>query len=212
MKLAIISLTVIVCLFPTLGHAKPVRVTLEWVELDSTQSADLVKAFHGAVFEESSHQIFVDLENSKHRRVLLKHVQQIEPGSNVEHTTQIDEAKFDLSLTVSHAEGGLYDVGVEASLRQAAELLDSSLPATLTASQMKKIPVLYFSTGSTGIKLSHGNSCAVSGLTQRKGDGKTIQILIVSLAEPWNTSPAADPRGNFSEGAISRAKQDNSKR
>ena len=203
MKLAIISLIVSVCLFPSLGHAEPIRVTLEWVELDSIQSADLVKAFNGSVFEESSHQVFVDLENSKHKRVLITHVQQIEPGDNAEHTTQVNETKFDLSLTVSHAAGGLYEVGVKTSLQQAGEPLDSLKPAALTASQLTIIPMLSIS---TGIKLSHGSSCAVSGLMRRKGDGETIQILIISLAETWNTSLAVCPRGSFCESAISRVK------
>lgn len=198
MKLPIISLIVSVCLFPTLGHAEPIRLTLEWVELDSIQSAGLVKALHGTVFEESSHPIFVDLENSKHKRVLITHVQQIEPGNNAEHRTQVNGTKFDLSLTVSHATAGLYEVGVKTSLQQAGELFDSLTPATLTALQWKKIPVLSVS---TRIQLSHGNSCVVSGMMRRDDDGEKIQVLIISVVETWKSSLAVDLNESSCESA-----------
>ena len=158
---------------PDDANAKPIIVKLDWVEVDSNQCADLLQSFKGAVFADSSNQDLVDLKDSKHGRKLINHVQQIVPGSHSELTTQIDQKKFDLSLTVSHPEEGLYEVKLDASVQQG--LLDSLRPIPQV-----KIPVTHFT---TRIKLSHGKSYAISALTRR--DSGTSQFLVVSLVEPW---------------------------
>ena len=188
MKRILFVLAATTWLFPILGFAEPVKVTLEWVELDRTQAADLAKPFANATLTESDHPKFADLENSIHKRVLVKHVQQIEPGSNDDHVTQIGEMSFDLSLSVSPIEAGTYEVAVEAALIEGAASIDSLKQATSVATPLKSIPVKHVS---TKIKLSHGKSFALSGLSQRKNDSIIDQILIVSLVEPWKTIPAS---------------------
>jgi hypothetical protein len=200
MKHSMITLAVVVGLFPIFGHAEPIKVTFEWVELDRTQCADLAKPFANAAVTESDHKKFADLKNSGHGRVLVKHVQQIEPGSKGDHTTQIGETKLDLQLAVGQREAGFYEVAVEALLEEEAESIDSLKPANSAATQLKTIPMKQFS---TTIKLSHGKSFSLSGLSQRKNDHEITQILIVSIVEPWKTTHVVGRGADFDTGVVS---------
>ena len=184
MKPASISL-VLAFLSHAIAHAEPITLKLEWIELNSTQSGELAEQFNAFSIAASRDPRFTQLRESEHSRVLVSHEQQIEPGGTGKLSTQVDQTKFDLALDVSQVNNGLYEVGVETSLRaNRSRLVDREVRV------------------STKIKLSHQNSFSLSGILRQEKDGAKLTVLIISLVEPWNKSLEPGPVEPLSTGRV----------
>lgn len=184
MKPAFISL-VLAVFSNAIAQAEPITLKLEWIELNSTHRGELAEQFDTLSIAASRDPRLTQLRESKHSRVLVTHEQQIEPGGTGKLSTQVDGTKFDLALDVSQVNHGLYEVGVETSLRaNRSRLVDREVRV------------------STKIKLSHQNSFSLSGVLRREEDGAKLTVLIISLVEPWNKSLEPGPVEPLSTGRV----------
>jgi len=202
-------LMITVVTFAGLGHtvcqAEPVGVSLEWIELDCTKCPELAARFQPkqdyAAFVERRDPKFADLEKKAAKRVLVHHVEWLEPGTKVKHTTQINnESTFDLDLAITPTKKGDYEAVLRAELRQGAEWDASVGPGTQpTPAQMKGVEV-----SSTMFKLvlSPGQSWVTDALFEKrhqtkgnlldglaifgakKDDGPVLRVFIVGLRGP----------------------------
>ena len=122
---------------------------------------------------------FADLEKKATKRVLVHHVEWIEPGTKVNHATRINETTFELNLTIKLTGKGTYEAAVHAGWKQSPEMLpDSIKPGTLlTPAQMKGVDTRQM--GFT-LRLSPGQSWVIGG---KDAKGSTITALVVGVGE-----------------------------
>ena len=177
------------------ADGKRIGVSVEWLELDCTKCPDLLARFQPAKnrvgMAERHDAKFADLEKKAAKRVLVRHVEWMEPGTKAKHSTQIGDTTVDLELTVRMAGSGGYDVGINFARKEGAELPATITPGDqLTPAQRKGIEKVQ---SSTGFRLLPGESCVVGGLAQRdrtKGDaGLTMLVLIVGVDKPGEVKP-----------------------
>lgn len=174
--------------------AEPISVSLEWVELDCKKCPELavrLQPKEGSVgFVERSDPKFADLEKAV-KRVLVHHVEWMEPGTKAKHSTRIDETTFDLGLAIRVAENGAYDAEVNVSRKQGAELPASVRPGTqLTPAQMKGVQKAAMS---YRLRLLPGRRMAIGALANagdaaRNNSGPKMLVLIIGLDEPEEAS------------------------
>ena len=188
MRLGIITLIGCVFLWSGLACAEPVRVSLDWVELDCTKCPELaarLRPKEGQVaITQTDDPKFTDLEEKAAKKVLVHHIEDIEPGTKAKHATRIDETTFDLELAIRLRENGVYVADLTASRTQGAELPASVKPGThLTLAQMKGVrrASMAFRLG-----LLPGQSVAIGGLARagdaaRNKSGSKMHVLIIGL-------------------------------
>ncbi|MHB0961499.1 MAG: hypothetical protein ACYC0X_24220 [Pirellulaceae bacterium] len=191
MKLWIIAFLVCMFLGHGIGQAEPVRVSLEWVELDCRKCPDLaarLQAKEGQVaITQRDDPKFTDLEKKAAKKVLVHHVENIEPGTKAKHATRINDTTFDLELAIRLKETGVYEADLTASRTQGAEMPVPLKPGTqLTPAQMKGVrkASMAFRLG-----LVPGQSMAIGGLakvgnTPKGKSGPKMLILIIGLEKP----------------------------
>ena len=128
-----------------------------------------------------------DLEEKAAKKVLVHHVESIEPGTKAKHATRIDDTTFDLELAIRLKETGVYETDLTASRTQGAEIPVPLKPGTqLTPAQMKGVRRVNMA---IRLGLLPGQSMAIGGLA-RVGDatkdkpGQKMLILIIGLEKP----------------------------
>ncbi len=191
MRLKIIAFLVCVFVGHGFGQAEPVRVSLEWVELDCTKCPDLAKRLQAeegqvAIIQRDDPK-FTGLEEKAARKVLVHHVESIEPGTKAKHATRIDDTTFALELAIRLKETGVYEADLTASRTQGADTPVPLKPGTqLTPAQMKGVrkASMAFRLG-----LVPGQSVAIGGLakvgdTPKSKSGPKMLILVIGLEKP----------------------------
>lgn len=204
MKWAVITIVAFACVGPKLGQAEPIGVSLEWSELDCTECPELAARFQpkeGRIqFLQERDPQFVALEKKAAKRLLVQHVEWIEPGAKAKHTTRINETTFELELAVGLPEAGVYLTTLSAKVEQGTRL-DVKPGTLLTPAQQKKR--IQTRSGGFTCELSPNRSWAFGVPIQKPSqakrkvldglagvaDGKkdtdsTILVLTVGLEEP----------------------------
>ena len=176
MKCAMILVAALACVSQTSALAEPVGVSLEWSELDCTNSPELAERFQQVGIAERQDPRFADLEKAVSKRMLVRHVQWIEPGTRTRHSTQIGACTLNLDLAIRPTAATSYEVELNASLDQLRGRDAVPKPERLlTASQMRM---------ATRLAISTGQSWAIGGLRSKDGGQTTIQVLIVAIEDP----------------------------
>jgi hypothetical protein len=139
MRWVLIALVAFASVNDKVAQAEPVRVSLEWIELDCTKCPELATRLQStrnlAIRVERGDSKFVDLEKKAAKRMLVEHVQWIEPGTKVKQTTRLNDSTFDLELAINRTQPGNYEAVVYAKLRQGTEEIhDSEFGFTLAIS------------------------------------------------------------------------------
>lgn len=186
MKWAVIAVVAFACLGQGFGRAAPICVSLEYIELDYTKCPELAARFQpreGYVgIAERRDAKFADLEKKAAKRVLVHHVEWIEPGTKVNHVTRINETTFALNLAIKLTGKGNYAAAVHAEWKQGCELPASVKPGTqLTPAQMKAVEKGIDTRQTTiTLRLSPGQSWVIGG---KDAKASTITALIVGVGE-----------------------------
>jgi len=121
MKWAMMAAAAFVCINHSVGRTEPVRISVELVELDFTNCRHLAAQFEGTPVPGSLDAyapVLAELERMGAKRVLLQHVQWLDPGPKVAHTTRINDWTFELALEVEWPKKGVYQVSVQSCLAE----------------------------------------------------------------------------------------------
>lgn len=168
------------------------------MELDYTRCPELAARFlpkdNRVAIVDHSDPKFSELEKRATGKVLVHHVEWLEPGATARHSTRIEDTTFDLALAVHLTAAWTYETDLWASRKQGAQLPAPVKPGTqLTAAERKGVQQANMS---IRLPLQPGQSVAIGGLakpsdTPKTRSGSRMLVLLIGLEKPQGARPSA---------------------